>query len=588
MRSEARREAVEALGARPSADVLIVGGGINGLSAFRDLALQGIDVTLVERGDLAGATSAASSRMIHGGLRYLEHGEFRLVREAVEERNDLLRTAPHYVRPLPTTVPMRTALTGLTAAPRRFLTGHGPRQRAPRGAALVALGLRMYDSYSGAGRKGGSPVPTHEFASHAEALRQLPDLDPATRYIATYYDAGVRAPERLGLELALDAVAANPRARVATYVEAVGFRDGAVELRDTLTATTVPFEARVVVNASGPWTDLTNAALGEPSRHMGGTKGSHIVVANDALHEACRGREIFFENEDGRIVLVYPQHGRVILGTTDIPADPREPARCTDEEVDYFIELAARVFPAIAVTRDQIVYRYAGIRPLPRSDGEDPGAIPRDYRLVWSSLGDGGTAALSLVGGKWTTFRALGEKVADEVLERLGATRRSSTRGVAIGGGAGYPSEAEREDWVADRLEGVPPHRAATLLDRYGSRATEVARAEVARGTGWERARGTAPACQIADVADVTRGEIAWIADHELVVHLADVVLRRTTLAFEGRVTLRLLDELADIVGERLGWSRRRRRAEVEAVCHELEEAHGVVLRRARVLARGR
>ena len=140
--------------------------------------------------------------------------------------------------------------------------------------------------------------------------------------------------------------------------------------------------AEVVVNASGPWTDLTNAALGRPTEYMGGTKGSHIVLDNPALLDACKGREMFFENDDGRIVLIYPLKGKVMVGTTDLEADMSVPAVCTDEEIDYFIELVAHVFPDIAVERSQIVYSFSGVRPLPHHDDTQPGFVSRDYRIV--------------------------------------------------------------------------------------------------------------------------------------------------------------------------------------------------------------
>ncbi|MDN4483799.1 glycerol-3-phosphate dehydrogenase/oxidase [Demequina lignilytica] len=577
------RPAVASLRDRPSCDVLIIGGGVNGVATFRDLALQGVDVTLIDRGDLAAATSAASSRMIHGGLRYLENGEFRLVREAVAERNDLLATAPHHVRPLPTTVPIRTTWAGLAGAPRRFLTGHGPARRAPRGVALIELGLRLYDSYSRAGRAAdGTGVPRHRLAGREQTRRELPDLHPATRWTATYYDACVRAPERLVLEMALDALAANPRARVATYAAAVGVDGEGVAVEDLLTGVRVPVAARVVVNATGPWVDLTQETLGERTAWLGGTKGSHLVLDNPALLAACAGREIFFENEDGRIVLVYPQHGRVIVGTSDLPADPREPARCTEEEVDYFLDLVAHVFPDIPVGRADIVFRYAGIRPLPRADASTPGEIPRDYRLEDGTLPGTEVPLVTIVGGKWTTMRALGERAADRVLGLLGETRRVSTRGLPIGGGAGFPVDDARDGWIDEHLPGVPLDRARTLLDRYGTRAVEVAAAESVPGGMWARLWGADPGARLADAPDVTRGEIAWIARHERVARLTDVLLRRTTLAFEGRVTEALLDDLADVVGEELGWTRRRRRAEVDAVRAILRETHGVEVARGR------
>ncbi|WP_062310121.1 glycerol-3-phosphate dehydrogenase/oxidase [Demequina rhizosphaerae] len=544
----------------PTADVLIIGAGINGVAAFRDLALQGVDVTLIDRGDVAAATSAASSRMIHGGLRYLENGEFRLVKEAVAERNALLANAPHHVMPLPTTVPIHTIWSGLATAPLRFLGGRGPARRAPRGAMLIKAGLTLYDEYSHAGRAAdGTGVPRHSFAGRVQSLEDLPDLDPTIRCTATYYDAAVRAPERLALEMALDGLAAHDGARLATYVEATGASSTAVDVRDVVTGETARIAARVVVNASGPWTDLTNATLGEDTAFMGGTKGSHIVVDNPALHAACRGREIFFENDDGRIVLIHPQHGRVILGTTDLPADPREPAVCTEDEVGYFLELAARVFPGIPVTRDQIVHRFAGIRPLPRASDEDPGRIPRDYRLERSTLPGGDVPLVSVVGGKWTTHRALGERIADEVLGLLGRERRVSTAGVAIGGGRDYPRPDDRGDWIAVHLPGDDA-RAGVLLDRYGTRAEEVAAIERRGRSRWDEGR------HLRHAPAYTRAEIAWIARAEHVVRLTDVVERRTQLTFRGEVTPSLLEEIAKIVGRELGWSRRRRADEVERI----------------------
>ncbi|WP_062377095.1 glycerol-3-phosphate dehydrogenase/oxidase [Demequina pelophila] len=586
--TRAARPEVQALRARPSCDVLVIGGGINGVATFRDLAMQGVDVALVERGDIAGETSAASSRMIHGGLRYLENGEFRLVREAVAERNDLLSTAPHHVHPLATTIPLRHTWSGLASAPLRFLAGRGPQRRHERGAALVIAGLKIYDSYSRVGRaQDGTAVPRHRIVGREDTFAELPDLHPETRMSATYWDAAVWAPERLALEVALDALAAESRARLATYAEAVGVPEpGVVTVRDTLTGEEIPLRPRVVVNAAGPFVDLVHGALGEQTSHVGGSKGSHIVVDSPALHAACRGREIFFENDDGRIVLVYPQHGRVILGTTDIPASPLEPARCTEGEVDYFIELAARVFPGIPVRREQIVYRYAGIRPLPRDDAADPGRVSRDYRVVESAL-PGGVPLLSVVGGKWTTFRALGESVADAVLPILGRARVASTRGAAIGGGRGFPSADDRPAWIAEHMPGLTVERADTLLTRYGTRAERIARAERGRWAdntdsvlgwlGWAGERIT-HGTPLKHAPEYTREEIRWICRHERVVRLEDLVLRRTTLAFEGRISGALLVELADVVGDALGWRGRRRREEVAAVRDVLREAHGVDL----------
>ena len=203
-RNSVERGTVTQLSERPQADVLIVGGGVNGLATFRDLALQGVDVAIVERGDFVSGASAASSHMIHGGVRYLENGEFRLVHEAVTERNDLLATAPHYVRPLQTTIPIFSTFSGVFSAPLRFLR-HGAGKHVERGAALIKIGLTIYDSFS----RGGGRVPRHTFRGRAGSLRALPAINETVKYTATYWDASVHDPERLALDLLRDGRAAG-------------------------------------------------------------------------------------------------------------------------------------------------------------------------------------------------------------------------------------------------------------------------------------------------------------------------------------------------------------------------------------------
>ena len=561
------RPAVTSLRERPSAAVLIIGGGINGIATFRDLALQGVDVALVERGDFLSGASSASSHMIHGGIRYLENGEFRLVDESVHERNRLLRNAPHYVRPLRTTIPIFSTFSGMLAAPLRLLT-HEQGTPKERGALLIKAGLVLYDAFS---RDGGS-VPRHQFHGRKRSLAALPLLNPDLKYTATYFDASVHEPERLGLDVLADGVAAGEaahRARRANYLEAVGLADGGVLLHDRETGQEFSFTAKVVVNASGPWTDLTNTAIGTPTTLMGGTKGSHIVLDNQQLFDACDGRELFFENDDGRIVLIQPIKGRVMVGTTDLDADPAEPAVCTEEEVDYFFGLVSHVFPTIAVDRSQIVYRFSGIRPLPKHDDTKPGFVSRDYNIVPGTLAKSPeTVVLSLVGGKWTTFRALGERLSNEVLVRLGVERTVSTETLAIGGGVGFPTTPNaRTDWVAINRDTQTAARADALLERYGTRALAIIDAIADEDD--------AP---LVSDASFTTGEIRYLAANESVVHLIDVVLRRTNHAFTGDISLPLLVELSTLVGGVLGWSESRATAEVKATVDELAVMHGIRL----------
>jgi glycerol-3-phosphate dehydrogenase len=564
------RNTVNALTERPNAQVLVVGGGINGIATFRDLALQGVDVALVERGDYASGASAASSHMIHGGIRYLENGEFRLVRESVQERNGLIRIAPHYVKPLQTTMPIFSTFSGIMNAPLRMLT-HKQRSTKERGAALIKIGMTIYDSFS---RAGGS-VPKHRFLTKKAALEDMPALNKDLKYTGTYYDASVHEPERLALDVLKDGLAAAKgsgsaaTARAVNYVEAAGTRDGGVLLRDRETGVEFVFTADVVINASGPWTDLTNQAFGGETKYMGGTKGSHIVVDNPELLEATKGRELFFENNDGRIVLIYPLKGRVLIGTTDIDADPSKPVTTTDEEIDYFFGLVKHVFPQIELTRDHIVYSYSGIRPLPRHEDTAPGFVSRDYRIVDTPIaGLPSTTVLSLVGGKWTTFRALAAHLSTDVTTKLGITRTVDTTGMPIGGGKDFPTtDAQRALWIKSHRDGLDASIVEGLLERYGTRAAEVVDVLV-----------DGPVQPLESDPTLTRAEVAYFARHEQAVHLIDVVLRRTNLAFVGGVTIDLLDELADVLAETLDWTPEERADEVQRTLDVLREAHGVIV----------
>ncbi|MBC7442004.1 MAG: glycerol-3-phosphate dehydrogenase/oxidase, partial [Ramlibacter sp.] len=500
---------------------------------------------------------------IHGGVRYLENGEFRLVKESVEERNSLLKIAPHYVKPLKTTIPIYSTFSGVMSAPMRFLT-HRQGAAQERGALLIKIGMMLYDSFS----RDGGQVPRHEFLGARKSLTLLPRLNPTLKYTATYYDASMHDPERLALDVLSDGLAAGGHARSANYIEAIGMDADGVRLRNTITGAEFSFAADVVVNTSGPWTDLTNAALGQASTYMGGTKGSHVVLDNPELLKATGGREIFFEHKDGRIVLIYPLAGRVLVGTTDLEHDMTQPARCTEAEVDYFFELVKHVFPDVAVDRSQIVFRFAGVRPLPRHDDEAPGFVSRDYRIESRPLGVRPGTLLSLVGGKWTTFRALAEHLSGDILSILGMTRTVSTVGLPIGGGRDFPvTDAAHRVWIAANGDEVGAERADVLLTRYGTRATDVIE--------WLT---DAPDAVLAHHPGYTRREIEFIASTESVVHLIDLLLRRTSLAFRGEVTRPLLDELAGLIAPLLGWDEARRADEIEHAATVLYDAHGVLL----------
>ena len=410
-----RQEILSTLKKKTDVSVLIVGGGINGIGAFRDLALNGVDVLLVERGDFCSGASSASSHMAHGGIRYLENGEFRLVREAVQERDRLLQNAPHLVKPLPTAIPIFKRFSGLLNAPLKFLQMLD--KPSERGSLIIKLGLMMYDAYAGS-QGSGRVLPKHRFLSRSRSLETWQGLNPQIVHTAVYYDGVIQQPERLAMELLLDAEAENPNARALNYVSMVGGAENTIILRDELTDEAYDVHPKLVINAAGPWVDFTNRKLGVSTRFIGGTKGSHIVVRHDELRKAIGEHEFFFENKDGRIVLILPYFDKVMIGTSDIPVENPDEVRCTEEEVEYFLDMVQRVFPNLKLSRENIVFQVSGVRPLPHSTAKSAAQISRDHRIEvvsgdWTNLA---FPIYSLVGGKWTSFRAFSEEVTDKAL----------------------------------------------------------------------------------------------------------------------------------------------------------------------------
>lgn len=541
-------------------DVLILGAGINGAGLFRDLCEQGLRCVLLDKDDFGSGTSAAPSRLIHGGIKYLETGEFRLVAQSTLERNLLLRNAPHLVTPLPTLIPIFSWLKGIPAAIRTlFGATTAPRSR---GAVLIKIGLWLYDLYGARHRV----MPRHAIWSRAKALREIPPLTPRIVAAGTYYDAKVACPERLVLELVLDGLAASRESRAFNHVELLG-AGSRVRFR-TCEGEEHALRPRIVVNAAGPWIDRVNATLGLTTKLIGGTKGSHILLDHPGLIRALKGRMIYFEADDGRICLVYDYLGRALVGSTDIRDDDPDTVRCEEEEIAYFLDSLRSLLPGIAVNRDQIVYTYSGIRPLPASDASTPGLISRDHSAPVIEASDTRPwPVIALVGGKWTTFRGFAEEVADTLLARLGHDRRVSTRDLPIGGGRDFPADAA--GWAARmaREAGAAQGRVQTLLARYGTRAEAVLRHE-----------GAAPV-PLPVAGDYSEQEVDWLLRNERVVHLADLVLRRTDLAVTGRLTIADLGRMADLAALALNWDATRRRAELRSTRAVLENRHGMVLR---------
>jgi glycerol-3-phosphate dehydrogenase len=545
-------------------DVIILGAGINGAGLFRDLCLQGLKCLIVEKADFGAGTSAAPSRLIHGGIKYLETGELGLVAQSTLERNLLLRNAPHCVEPLPTFIPSFSLMKGAFAALRTLLgSTTAPRSR---GAVLIKIGLALYDLYGARHRV----MPKHQFFFRRKALQEMPALTPRIVAGGIYYDAKISRPERLVWELVRDGLDASADSGAMNGAALIGQQDGVITLRDANGVERL-VRGGTVVNAAGPWIDHVNETLGISGKLIGGTKGSHILLQHPDLVKSLKGRMIYFEADDGRICLVYDFLGLALVGSTDIKAENPETVRCDEDEIDYFIASLRSLLPKLDFSRDQIVYAYSGIRPLPASDASNPGLISRDHSAPVAEPAKGRPfPVISLVGGKWTTFRGFAEEVADTILSRIGRSRIVSTQMLPIGGGRDFPTdEAARKAWIERRAaeSGLPASRTEAFLARYGTTADPV--------LAHIRQVGDQP---LVHVEGYGQGEIDWIVRNEMVGHLADIVMRRTTLAIEGKLTAAGLDEIARVAAAALGWSEEKRAEELAAVTAHLTTFNRVSL----------
>lgn len=481
-------------------DVVIVGAGINGAAIARELAFSARRVLLIDQDDVGSGTSAASTRLIHGGLRYLEYAELSLVYESLHERERLLKSAPHLVEPL-----------GL------YLPLYAGGQRKPW---EIAVGMQLYDCLSL-----GKSLPRHRMLSRAAMLEALPGL-AADGLVggAHYFDAQARFPERLVLENVIDAV--EHGAELATYTRATDIRvdDGAVSgvgWQDR--AGRQGFAAApIVINAAGPWVDRVLDRV-EPRPLMGGTKGSHLIVTpfNGAPAEA-----VYTEATDGRPFFIVPWNGLYLIGTTDerYAEDPGE-ACISDAEFAYLVESTQRVFPGAADLAERVCYTHAGVRPLPYTTGGKTGAITRRHIIHRHPGADG---LYSIIGGKLTTHRALAEDVLKRLRRRVAELpRRSPTRDARLPGAA---SAAERDELLAESTAVLGAEQAGRLWRVYGARLAAIV--DAAR-------RSKALAAPVGPAAACLACELVHAFDAEWATSLVDVLQRRCMAGLDADFGLR-------------------------------------------------
>jgi glycerol-3-phosphate dehydrogenase len=532
-----RRRQLDAL-ARDEFDLLVVGGGITGCGIARDAALRGLRVALVEKDDFASGTSSRSSRLVHGGLRYLEHGYLHLVFEASGERRRLLRLAPHLVRPL------------------EFLWPVYVGARVPRWK--LNAGLTLYDALALFRNVG-----THRRLS----VRQIAAREPQLRHAglvggARYFDASTD-DARLTLANAIGAVEAGAvvvnHAALAELLVAGGAAQGA-RIDDALSGARLDVRAKVIVNATGPWSDDLRRLVEGGGRGgaqdgraaVRGSKGVHIAVARERIGN--HGALTLLSPNDGRVMFILPSGRLTIVGTTDTFTDaPPDEVRASERDVTYLLEAANAFFPSARLTKADVVSAWAGIRPLIAGEAEnaDPSDASREHSISRSAEG-----IVSITGGKLTTYRVMAAEVVDVVAAQLGKSvaRRGAepTRNVPLpGGDLAYIDEALA---AAERAT-ADSERASHLVRAYGSRWSAVVD-EIAAPGGAERLAGL----------PYSIGEMRYAVKHEMACTIADLLLRRTHLAFETRDhATESAERVAMAVADLLGWDEHDVAAAVEA-----------------------
>ena len=514
-------------------DVIIIGAGINGAGIARDACSRGLSVLLTDKGDIGSGTSSWSTRLIHGGLRYLEQAEFGLVRESLRERETLLKIAPHLVRPLPILFPIY--------------------EYSRRGPRKIRAGMLLYDLLSF-----DKSLPWHSILSRHEALERVPGLNQeGLLSAAVYIDAQVEFPERLVLENVLAAQLSG--AAIFTYAKVtklltVADRCLGVEFINQSGVSQQAFGS-VIVNAAGPWVDSLLAEVAPSSeRLIGGTKGSHIVVRPFPGAPSCA---LYVQAAvDGRPFFVIPWNGNYLIGTTDIRfTDDPDEARSELWEVDYLLNETNRVFPGAKLTRGQISFTYSGVRPLPYTNNAREASITRRHFVRQHPQLEN---LLSVVGGKLTTYRNLAQECVNLIGVKLGKRLPGCvTATEPLPGAHEYSLFCDgfrnRNSFVTTVTE--------RLLRIYGTRANEVEKIcarELSLGRTFNR------------TSDVLAAEVVLAFEMEMAQTLADCLLRRTMLGLNTDLGVGDDQKAAEIARDSLGWSDSR-------VADEVATYRGVV-----------
>lgn len=510
-------------------DVAVIGAGINGAGIARDAALRGLRVIVLDKNDLCSGTSAISSRLIHGGLRYLEYGEIPLVYESLRERITLRNIAAHLISPIRICIPIYAT--------------------ARRGPLLIRLGMIAYDLLSI--RK---TLPRHDMLSRSEVIANEPGLETrGLRAAARYYDAQVTFAERLVLENLLAARSAGAEIKTYSEVTRIEIERGSVtalEYTDRLSGRQNRIATHVVINAAGPWVDqVLTTTQRDSKRFIGGTKGSHIVVS--AFKGAPQDAYYVEAAADGRPFFIIPWNSLYLIGTTDIRFNgDLDEIRASAAEVDYLLTETNRVFPAARIGKDDIHYAYAGVRPLPRRDRGPESSITR--RHIIKKNRNIARGLISIIGGKLTTYRNLAEQTVNRLGKSLGRKLpECRTRETKLPGA--YRLNEARELLVS--TQSLSTAGVDRLLGIYGGRSIDLLEFAAAQPL-LEKTIDAAQAVLAAEVVFAIREEMART--------LIDIVHRRLMLGLAADQGRPLYEIIAAIAAGEFDWDDKERHLQIK------------------------
>jgi len=506
--------------------VVVIGGGINGVAVARQCARAGKHTLLVEQNDFASGVTSRSTRIIHGGLRYLEHGELGLVRESLRERERLLRERSHLVHPM------------------HFLLLLN--ETTQRSAMKVRAGLWLYQRMAG--------KPPSKDTTEMELKRLERALDAGHRWsFFNYEDAQCEFPERLVAEWLMEAVDAG--ATVRNHMEALAVdvshgRTRGVLLRDQITGRDQRVDAAWVINCSGPWADrmCQRSSIRMAKPMLGGVRGSHIVLPR---FSGSPSAAVYTDAVDGRPIFVLPWNDQILVGTTEV-ADNGDPARTVPsaDEISYLVRSAAQLFPKAKITVQSVKHAFAGIRPLPYSPDNKPSAVTRQH-ILHDHTDDGAARMLSVIGGKLTTAAALARDCARKI-----GLKAIEPNTMTLGPDNALDPLLDDAVLEIARIGAVSEETARGMVEWHGKRATDIARMALVS------AEFRAPICPhtshvIAEVVEAYRREFA--------VTLSDVLLRRVPVALGACWSESCSREAALRIGAVLGWDEHTMGANLEA-----------------------